>query len=138
MRPAPGKKNPLCQSTWLGPRGPADTADPTMGLHFVHKCRNVTHLCFDIALPVSQKNIDIATQVCYRSSFPHSTRNSQFLSFISPKFMSVCVCVLRFSFYWYQWSLLLLIFHLTFILCTHPYLSIYKKIEVITNSFTHL
>jgi hypothetical protein len=40
--------------------------------------------------PVSQKTIDFATQVtagvCYRSSYPSSTRNSQFLSFLSPNF----------------------------------------------------
>jgi hypothetical protein len=72
-----------------GPRGPTDTADPTMGLHFVHKCRNVTHLCFDILLPdsrLAEKHQNRHASVCYRSSFPHSTRNSQFLSFLSPKF----------------------------------------------------
>ncbi len=50
-----------------GPRGPADTAMALMGLHFVHTCRNVTHLCFDILLPdsrLAEKTIDIATQVC--------------------------------------------------------------------------
>jgi hypothetical protein len=69
-----------------GPRGPADTADPTMGLHFLHK---VTHLCFDILLPesrLSEKHRYCHASVCYRSRFPHSTRNSQFLSFLSPKF----------------------------------------------------
>jgi hypothetical protein len=37
-----------------GPRGPADPADPTMGLHFVHKCCNVTHFCFNLLLPDSR------------------------------------------------------------------------------------
>ena len=52
-----------------GRPAPADPADPAMGLHFVHKCRNVTHLCFDLILPDSrladstQKNIDFAMQV---------------------------------------------------------------------------
>ncbi len=60
------KKKPSVSVHVAGPRGPADTADPTMGLHFVHKCRNVTHLCFDILLPDFRlaENIDIATQVC--------------------------------------------------------------------------
>ncbi len=51
-----------------GRPGPADPADPTMGLHLEHKSRNVTHLCFDLIfkygpIPVSQKTIDFATQV---------------------------------------------------------------------------
>ncbi len=88
MRPAPGKKSPESVGA-AGRPGPADTADPTMGLHFVHKCCNVTHLCFDLLLPdsrLAENHRFCHVGVCYRSRFPHFTRNSQFLSFLSPKF----------------------------------------------------
>ncbi len=73
--------------TWLG-RGPG--AQPTQRtLHFVHKCRNVTNLCFDQILPdsrLAENHRYCHAGVGYRSSFAHSTRNSQILSFLSPKF----------------------------------------------------
>ncbi len=77
---------------WAGPRGPTDPADPSMGLHLVHKCRNVTYLCFDLILPDSRlaENYRFChAGVGYCSSFPCSTRNSQFLSFLSPKFLNL-------------------------------------------------
>ncbi len=82
------KKKRLCQSAQRAGR-----AQPTpMGLHFVHKYRNVTHLCFDLRLPYSR--LAESHQFChasvgYRSIFPCYTRISQFLSFLSPKFESV-------------------------------------------------
>jgi hypothetical protein len=88
VRPAPGKKSPESVGT-AGRPGPADPADPTKGLHFVHKCRNVTHLCFDSILPdsgLAENHPFCHAGVGYRSSFPHSTRNSQFLSFLSSLF----------------------------------------------------
>ncbi len=43
------RKKPSSESVHVaGPQGPADPVDPSMGLHFVHKYRNVTYLCFDL------------------------------------------------------------------------------------------
>jgi hypothetical protein len=78
------KTNRLSQSAQRA--GPTDPLDPTMGLHFVHQCRNVAHLCFDSILPdtrLAENHRFCHAGVCYRSSFPHYTRNSQFLSFLS-------------------------------------------------------
>ncbi len=87
---ARSRKNKWSESLGAAGRpGPADPVDPTMGLHFVHKCRNVTHLCFDLILPDSRlagNHRFCHAGIGYRSSFPHSTRSSQFLSFLSPKF----------------------------------------------------
>ncbi len=58
-------------------------------LQIVHKCRNLTLLCFGLLL--SDTRLAGNHRFChegvgYRSSFPASTWNSQFLSFLSPKF----------------------------------------------------
>jgi hypothetical protein len=94
VRPALGENNRLSQSVQR-----AGQTQPTQWtLHFVHKCRNVTHLCFDLLLSdshLAETHRSCHTGVGYRSSFPHSTRNSlnysqflinNFLSFLSPKF----------------------------------------------------
>ena len=55
-------------------------------LHFVHKCRNETHLRFNIFLSYFQQAENhrfCDAGVGYSSSFPYSTRSSQFLSFLS-------------------------------------------------------
>jgi hypothetical protein len=47
----------------------------------------VTHLCFDLILPdsrLAENHRFCHAGVGYRTSFPHSARNSQFLSFLSP------------------------------------------------------
>ncbi len=88
VRPALGGKNRLSQSA------PAGRAQPTQHtLQFVHRCCNVTHLCFDLIQPDSRLaenhrfcHTGVLPGVGYCSSFPSSTRNSQFLSFLSQKF----------------------------------------------------
>ncbi len=63
--------------------GSADlAAEPTV-------CRNVTHLCFDLILPnsrLAENHRFCHSGVGCRSSFPCSTKYSQFLSFLWPKF----------------------------------------------------
>jgi hypothetical protein len=54
-----------------------------------HKCRNATHLCFDLLFSYSrlaENNRFCYAGVRYCSSFSYSTRYSQFLSFPQPKF----------------------------------------------------
>jgi hypothetical protein len=83
MGPAPGKKT-LCVS----PRGwaawPSRHGGPYDGPTFCTQMSQRDLFVFrSIILPESRY---WHAGVCYRSSFPHSTRNSQFLSFLSPKF----------------------------------------------------
>jgi hypothetical protein len=70
-------------------------ARPTQrSLHFVDKCHNMTHLCFYLLLPYShlaENHRFFHAGVGYRNSFPSSTRNSQFSSFLSPGLTSFLV-----------------------------------------------
>jgi hypothetical protein len=79
------KKTRLIQSAQ-----PAGRAQPTRRiLQCVHKYCTVTHLCFDLFLSdsrLAENHRFCHAGVGYRSSFPHSSRNSQFLSFLLPKF----------------------------------------------------
>ncbi len=78
------EKNIVWVSRRSGPARPTRPSDPIMGLRFIHKCRNVTDLCFDLILPdfrLAENHRFCDAGVSYRSSFPHSTRNSQLVPF---------------------------------------------------------